>query len=101
MKKIKYKIGREECVGLIEPGTIINCYLVYEDLDGGSGLIYFPRNIKYISDGEHITDEGCGCLSFAIKSNKGDFYVRKESDYINLRDKDANVFESKIKKKKK
>ncbi len=97
MKKIKYKIHNDECIGLISKGTIIDCYLVYEDVDSDGGLIYFPKNIRYTEDGKDFIDRGCGCLSFAVKSTKGDFYVRKEDDYINLRDKDANSFESQVK----
>ena len=100
MKKIKYKVSEEESIGLLPEGTIFDCYLLYESCDIEGGLVYMPKNIRYIDkDGEEIVDDGCGCLSFAIlEDRKCGYYVRYEDNYINLNPKEAVKFEEQIKK---
>lgn len=100
MKKIKYKVSKGEMIGLLPEGTIFDCYLIYESCDIEGGLVYMPKNIKYIDEtGEEIVDKGCGGLSFAMKENrKSGYYVRCDDDYINLHPKEAKEFEEQIRK---
>lgn len=98
MKKVKYKVSKGEMIGLLPEGTIFDCYLVYRSSDIEGGLVYMPKNIRYIDeDGEEVIDRGCGCLSFAImKDVKCRYYVKYEDGYVNLNPKDASVFEKQI-----
>lgn len=98
MKPIKYKTSEKQAVGLIPNNSIINCFLMYEDVDSGNCLIYTPRRVSYIGpDGVAGVDVGCGSLSFAKKSPRKDYYVKSSSDYVNLEPKDARSIENSIK----
>lgn len=99
MKKIKYKVSDGEIIGLVPFGSIIDCYLVHESCEIDGGLVYMPKKINFVFDGEKGYDSGCGSLSFAIlEDRKCKHYVRYGKDYINLDPKESNSFEKRIKK---
>jgi len=98
MKKIKYKISKNEAIGLIPEGVIIDVFLVYKSSDIDGGLAYIPRKNKYFIDDIKYIDVGCGSLFFVQKCKSGDFYIRSDIDYINLKLKDSLKFEESIKR---
>ena len=98
MKPIKYKISEKEDVGLIPYNSIINCFLMYQDVDRDDCLIYTPKHVSYIDpDGVAGIDVGCGSLSFAKKSPTDDYYVKSSADFINLKLKDEKIIKNLIK----
>lgn len=71
MKKIKYKVTGP--FGLRNEGDILDAYILFEDIDGDTVLVYHPSSRKH---GE------CGMLEFC-KEKKG-VYVSYGEGYINL-----------------
>jgi hypothetical protein len=95
-KTVRYKVTENEAIGLVPEGAVItNAVLVHKG-DSNDGLIYLPRKVKYIIDGENYTDSGCGCLSFAV-CRKLDYWVRSSHDFMNLKTKDKTFEQRKNK----
>ncbi len=95
MKKIQYKVAKDENIGLIPYESIVNCFLIFEDVSGDNCLIYMPKKIKYITpSGIEGIDTGCGSISFGKKSNN--YYIKSNVNYINLENKDTKLIEAKL-----
>jgi len=112
MRKIRYKVGKNEDIGCISHGAIItNVYIIKETTNGGEALVYFPKKVEWMlvldDEIEKGTDIGCGSLGFAQilhersrESKEKELWERHCDDYINLDNISGRVYESKIKKRK-
>ena len=97
MRKITYKVSKGEDFGTVPDGSLVTCYIVYEDPDTDSVLVYFPKKIEYIDlNGDLMVEFGCGSLSLAQRDNFNNYHIKSKDCYINLRNKDSKVFESMI-----
>ena len=75
MKIVKFKTQE---FGLLEPGTIVNCFLLVKD--GNRALLYHPPVIHHLSIlGENM--QGCGVFIIAKKRDNKDYWedVNKNS----------------------
>lgn len=78
--RVKYKV--KSFCGLYEKNSLIDAFVLYEDVDTNNALIYLPRTSK----------ENCGCLVMCNKENGSDFYIElSEDSYINLDSENSNL----------
>jgi len=96
MKKIKYKISKNEAVGNIPEEAMIDVFLIMQN--DNEGLIYIPRKVSWELDGIKDVDKGCASLSLAQYDKRMRYWVRSQWDYINLTNANSRKFEQQIKK---
>ena len=99
MKKVKYKLSKNEYIGLVSFGSIIlNAYLIEESFN--EGLIYIPKRIEYrpAKGDKSVYSSECDSLSFAVYNTSNKMWQRSQLDYLNL--DSSNAWEKRLKRPK-
>lgn len=90
-KTIKYVVSKNEDMGFMSEGSVIQNVQLIQIGDFGEGLIYIPEKAIYRSDGETCEDYGFAVLRFAemikefrvfekMKINKSDLTKQEYRD---------------------
>ncbi len=80
MKKAKYLVSG--FFGLIPKGTVIDCYVLNEDVD--KALVYHPAKTIYSYDGELVSEDGCGCFEICKLNQNEQWESIHEESYCNF-----------------
>ena len=97
MKKVKYKVGEDEAIGIVPCGaTILDAYIIETGNPIDESLIYFPGKLTYEDKDYIATDPGATpSLGFAKYDAEKDVWTKSNKSYINL--KKQNQFGKAIK----